>query len=327
MQCYWNIQVLDLGFFSWHQCSEGQIPKLAPLIVEWEVLSLSSILSVSSAFLSQNFMPLSASIFWWNVGPSAQMNPSSSWAYYVLRSHLCFITCQCELIQYCTEFLVACTRLMAGQKCHWIFNWCTWTFLSFRWNVLSDMPWKQIKKLWTCPEGPWIFFWLKWISIKEVTRSENSTSPVCKGPGTLGTPSLICFKPKRQIIVLIWQPANSQLPSSRMHSISNIKLLEPKKKEKRKKKEKLFEWIEVRCSGKTLRNPWYTWQAWNIISVNAHVWSKFLIRWCFISKSQTYSSLEKKFGWTLSHLSESSHSCVKHDCHGFSWTVLTPVRF
>lgn len=129
-------------------------------------------------------------------------------------------------------------------------------------NVLSDMPWKQIKKLWTCPEGLWIFFWLKRISIKEVTRSENSTSPVCKGPGTLGTPSLICFKPKRQIIVLIWQPGNSQLPSSRMHSISNIKLLAPKN-------EKPFEWMKVGCRGKTLRNPSYTWQVWNTISVNA----------------------------------------------------------
>lgn len=125
----------------------------------------------------------------------------------------------------------------------------------------SDIPWKQLRQLRTCPEGSQIFFWLKWISIKEVTCSEKPTSPVCKGPGTSGTPSLICFKPKRLIIVLIWQAANSQAASSRMHSISNIKLLALQKKI-----EMPFEWKKVRCHRKTLRNPWYPWQGWNSAS-------------------------------------------------------------
>lgn len=135
-------------------------------------------------------------------------------------------------------------------------------------NVLSDMPWKQIKKLWTCPVGLWIFFWLKWISIKEVTRSENSTSPACRGPGTLGTPSLICFKPKRQIIVLIWQAANSHVPSSRMHSFSNVELLPAPKNEK------AFEWGSV---GSGVEKPWgihdklQVWSAINASTISPGV--------------------------------------------------------
>lgn len=134
------------------------------------------------------------------------------------------------------------------------------SFLVSGGDVLSDMPWKQIKKLWTCPVGLRILFWLKWISIKEVTRSENSTSPACKGLGTLGTPSLICFKPKRQIIVLIWQAANSHVPSSRMHSVSNVELPAPKN-------EKAFEWGSV---GSGVEKPWGIrdkLQVWNAISV------------------------------------------------------------
>lgn len=96
-------------------------------------------------------------------------------------------------------------------------------------NTPSNIPWKQLRRLLTCPGGSQIFFWLKGISFKEVTRSEKPTSPVCKGPCTLGNPSLICFQPKRLIIVLIWQAAKSQTASSRMHSISNIKLFVPKK--------------------------------------------------------------------------------------------------
>lgn len=156
-----------------------------------------------------------------------------------------FIACQRVIIKYYPEYLWA----RAGQNVRAYLNDTLERFLVSGEFALSDMPWKQIRKLWTCPVGLWIFFWLKWISIKEVTRSENSTSPVCKGPGTLGTPSLICFKPKRQIIVLIWQAANSHVPSSRMHSISNIKLLAPKN-------EKPFEWLNTGSGGKTLRNPW-----------------------------------------------------------------------
>lgn len=97
--------------------------------------------------------------------------------------------------------------------------------------------------------------------------------------------------------MLIWQAANSHVPSSRMHSVSNVEL-------PALKNEKAFECGSV---GSGVQKPWGIHdklQVWSALSASAlrlrlaQAWFKFLIRWCFIFKvNSSYSSSDTRQVW------------------------------